>query len=830
MDYKQDGELSPIGDDLDEIGVIETATVTRIVKDSGGRSPQPIVNVSMTSSPARVSTNVRQMNEPPRIQAPQFSSNGLGALRAPPSLSILAGRERYDNMLQQPMDNNYMPPPLSPRRPSSSARPAEDFESEVTLRADFSAPAPNRILPDSEPDESGRILDESTSWLDPIDETAGSPASSVHSRSSYMGIRRKHIRATSGDTEAEFDAALDAAVEAAYDDGFEPMDMSEIQVEEEDGDLVVANALRKVELAKERVRQTERETGMFLEQERQRQRQKSMEAQQNIPEDFYDGNDSEEEERLLEEMTRGDVMDVFSFGIQPKPSVPRESDSSGVTNRTWHSSLASNPPTATTATTLSTVAELESLPSISKANGPLPPPPTQALPTLPPAASAAAVAAAANAQSGPSAQGVRSRRLSGQNAKQLKIETSRLGQPAQIIPGSVSAVESTQREQQSYGAPRMPASAVQRPASPAFAGAAINGIEPMTPPLPEGLARDDGPGGNRSDSPAAARPFLRKNYSSSSLRSMKTRNLSVTNLDETSDISPGTPSSNQFGSTSRLPALPSLPTPVGASFRDKTNSGSTGGYYLFEDSFHSPDSPGSPNPLHLEAPVPLEPCPTLTSLRPFWLMRCLFQTLAHPRGGYLSNKLFIPKDVWKVKGVKLKNVEDKIANCDLLTAALQKLDMVDTCDADAVLAELQSFEAVLDQVKLALTRKLGGEVGKQGLSATLFKDASVSPDIDLESMVPRSSSMSGKGSSFSWRRLRSKNSSAGLSNAYAGKSAMSEGQKESLAIDSLPMTSNPTSRPAKRDLRLVQFTGPNANYMSSLARLFDVAQVIGKFA
>jgi hypothetical protein len=47
---------------------------------------------------------------------------------------------------------------------------------------------------------------------------------------------------------------------------------------------------------------------------------------------------------------------------------------------------------------------------------------------------------------------------------------------------------------------------------------------------------------------------------------------------------------------------------------------------------------------------------------------------------------------------------------------------------------------------------------------------------------------------------------------------------------SLPMTSLATIRFAKRDIGQVQFSGPNANYMAALARLFDAAQVIGKFS
>ena len=55
-----------------------------------------------------------------------------------------------------------------------------------------------------------------------------------------------------------------------------------------------------------------------------------------------------------------------------------------------------------------------------------------------------------------------------------------------------------------------------------------------------------------------------------------------------------------------------------------------------------------------------------------------------------------------------------------------------------------------------------------------------------------------------------------------------EGVKD-VALASLPMTAHPTSKPAKRDLSAVQFVGPNASYMASLARLFDAAQTVGEY-
>jgi hypothetical protein len=214
-------------------------------------------------------------------------------------------------------------------------------------------------------------------------------------------------------------------------------------------------------------------------------------------------------------------------------------------------------------------------------------------------------------------------------------------------------------------------------------------------------------------------------------------------------------------------------------------------------------------------------------------MRALYQTLAHPRGGYITTRLFIPHDVWKVKGVKLRNLEDKASQCDYLTAALLKLARVDSTDADAVLEEMQSFENVLEQVQQTLSRKLGNEVGTQGAGA--FRERE---DSDPMPSVPRSASVSGKAAAFSWRRLRSKGSAVNLTSAYGNKTTSGGGEripeKEILGggsgtLPSLPMVSHPTSRPAKRDLISLKFDGPYAGYMQSLARLFDAAQTVGKF-
>ncbi|KAK3331829.1 hypothetical protein B0T19DRAFT_87101 [Cercophora scortea] len=785
------------------------------------------------------------------IQTPRDASKGTSSyLTEQHSLQSAFSRTRLDSgsVLPPRMHNGYMVPPLSPLRPLSPNMPPppppppNQGSPERVDRMDFSmsgallAPSP---APNGHRREESH---ESVSWLDPIDESGGSAASSVHSRSSSMGIRRKHIRAASGDTEAEFDAALDDAIEAAYDEGYEPEQFGTGGYREE-SQSAVAESLRRVEEARERVRQSEREALELANEREQRLRlQQQLEDEEyrrhgGNMEDIYGGMTSEdEEERILEEMSRGYIIEDFALGPQTRQPAPRESDSSGLTGRTWHSSFGSNAPTSTTM--LTTVSEN----ALPEPTGPLPPPPTQALPQLPPQPPSAG--------SQGSSQSVRNRRLSGHNLKQLKIETVQAAPAVPIPTAPVTAGAAfpqqpktgsyivQQRQALSAGPNRTTGPLSSRPAVPTTApGVIIDGSS--TPPLPTGFTQDEQP---RSGSPSVPRQVLRKNFSASSLKSVKSRNLSVSHIDDVSDISPGTPVTNQFGvggSYSRLPSIPSLPSLPTPSFRDRMDTSGTGGMHLFDSGFHSPTSrPGSPTSLVADVPASLEPCPNDVMLRPFWLMRCLYQTLCHPRGGYLSNKLFVPRDVWRVKGVKLKNLEDKIANCDYLTAALQKLARVDTCDADAVLEEMQSLEGVLEHVQTTLTRKLGSEVGVHGTS-TMFKDASVTEN--EAAAMPRSASISAKSSSFSWRRLRNKNSSANLpslATGYGGKGGSGgasnsttpvDGAGRDLLLPSLPMTSHPTSRPAKRDLSSVVFTGPNANYMSSLARLFDAAQSIGEF-
>lgn len=181
-----------------------------------------------------------------------------------------------------------------------------------------------------------------------------------------------------------------------------------------------------------------------------------------------------------------------------------------------------------------------------------------------------------------------------------------------------------------------------------------------------------------------------------------------------------------------------------------------------------------------------------------------------------------------MKNIKLKSVEEKVSNCDLLTAALLKLGKVDTLDAGAVLEEMQFFETVMEQVQANLSKKLGNEVGVQG-AAQAFKGVNSVDDSAVHPEIPSAKTNNASSKSYlSWRKKRSKNAtSPGLTSASTTGIAK-DGSQDAPTMKSLPMTTMQNPRFPRRDVNQVQCFGPNPSYMGALARLCDAAQVLGK--
>ena len=864
-DSKDSERLSIVTDTDEAETIMETATVLPLGHEEARRGKLPHLGQLANIPPRRQSLQTTAY----RVEGRDIQSSSR-AQDQQPLRARYRGHDTIDETglhLGTAVYQEYMPPPLSPRRPLSPAPVKENTTQSSTDVSAQSAPDDDSFKSDSVRQDNG----EHTSWLNTINESSGSSASSVHSRRSSVGLRRKHIRAASGQTEADFDAALDAAVEAAYDDGFEPDDEGDYDEQlmndseyhyEESGDS--SHTRTNVELAKENAREAEREAAVSRAKERERERLQNTRDSIDLE---YNDDEADEEERMLEEMTKDYIMDD-EYDLQTKSALPRQSDSSGFSRRTWVSSFGSNPTSA--GTSLSTVAEASILPSMAAQlkENPLPPqlhpPPSSALPP-PPLSASPKISQQVNGTTGrpPSlvsrntSPGVQERRLSGMKRKPLKIETYAKhsdtseseapgAQPASAAPQMVSTPAVAEQPKSALLVPEsqqllpslafnpMPSSATlpnSRKGSSPFPG---SDTTDQTSSTASALTRVTSADSDNSvpsmpGSPARfankAATGLRKNFSSSSLRN---KNLTVV-VPETHDTSSNASLSSMSSTPKQQripsPAVPVLPTPMEASFISKGQS--MGGPYLFDNDIHSPNTPGSPNSLANHAPLPLEPCPESALLRPFWFLRSIYQTIAHPRGGYISNRLFVPRDIWRVKNIKLKNVEEKVSSCDLLTAALLKLGKVDNMDANAMKDEMEFFETVMEQVHSNLSKKLGSDVGVQG-AAQLFKSYGAGDETAYPEVLATKTTNTSSRSYLSWRKLRNKNSLGPGLPSVSSNNMNRDASKEAPTLRSIPIISAPNPRFPKRDVNQVQCVGPNPSYMGALARLCDAAQVLGK--
>ena len=873
-DSSEQEPISPLTDEEDEVITIGNATTTRVV---GGL---PIAEESTPyQDPTRAPVGIpprRHSLRPPaaRFQDPPSKTRDKSRTEPKPldlqsraGLGIQRPTITRARTLEPSTHQGDMPPPLSPRRLQSHNPPPQNPPPPpLSTTEPFQSSNGHAERPHHARQETA----ESTSWLDTIDESGGSSASSVHSRTSSIGLRRKRIRAASGATEAEFDAALDAAVEAAYDDGFEPAsddyykpeDIARVPYEDQGIAGHVLDVRHNVELAREQAIEAEREAAIAAAKDREKKRlQQKPEARDSIGSGLSDG-EADDEERMLEEMTRGYVLDS-EYNMQSKSALPRQSDSSSFSGRTWGSSIGSNPTSAGTSFSVPAGAPaLPSLPAELQNKQMLPPahpPPSGALPNLPQSLlNSNLVKSPIGGPPGPrsSNPGVRERRLSGLKAGQLKIETNSKVLSASVapapktqppsLPAPLSTSSMTEPPKSAFAVPdsqqSVPGLAIPSPANttttqastrkgssplpgPGSAETTPNKIPPMpslykvttadsedsVPSMPESPARLTSKG-------SAGPGTLRKNFSSSSLKKMLT--VSVPESSETG-------SSSSTTKQRRVPTatIPTMPAPKGANFIIEVIP--SGGIHLFDSDIHSPISPGTPNPMAANAPSPLEPCPESTLLRPFWFLRCVHQSITHPRGAYISTRLFVPRDVWKVTNVKLKNVEDKVSSCDLLTATLLNLAKVNTFDANAVLEEMQGLEQIMDQSQAVLSKKLGSEVGVSG--ATWLSKGSGDMASNGDVFGGKGSNAGTKSYLSSWRKKMSKNSGLGTGvGASTINNKSKDGDKDAPVMSSVPMTNRQHSRSPRRDGGQVEYVGPHAHYMGALARLCDAAQFLGK--
>ncbi|KAF2724242.1 hypothetical protein K431DRAFT_241208 [Polychaeton citri CBS 116435] len=806
-----------------------------------------------------------------------------------------ASRDDYPRLqhilLPPPHQQSYMPAPLSPRRlpPDPPPQQAPEVQYDVTNHERESETQPGAEQERLSDPESRHVEHAPISWLDTLDESASScsESESLHSQDAATGIRRKHLRQISEGSNPDFDAAFDAAVEAAYNEGYEP-------------DLNGRG--KRLTAIHER-----HATGESLGVEEVTSPSDHIDASHNRTSDMED----EEEERLLDEITQ-DYAQGFNFDLGTKSALPRQSDSSSYTRSTrstWQSSQPSDRNTA--ATSLSTVGEEslsahlsrkpvgaptssvhavipETMPSLESLPPALPPP-TSALPR-PPSLRERRTSVASTGGGEKRASTVRARRLSGHAPKPLTIETTKPQSRKRASTFHNHKTSPSFLEDQQKGGTDADAKTVDStPLVPTISDVHHEHVLQSPPSLhlhsqssmlsiPNTITTLDTTTGTMdaddmpSDLPSARPSFFRKNKSSVSLREQHL----VLSSPEDSQPSAVTPLSSTFMTFGIGRKQSNDPLTSQRAHFQPWNSSSVAlsmhhpsGGFLFDTSLSndmpkSPMLPRSPGPNNV--PTGLEPCPESFLLRPFWLLRTVCQTLVHPRGGFITTQLFVPREVWQTQGVKLKATDEKIANCDLLTAALGRLAGVDSYDADALAEELHSFEGVMERVQGVLVKKLGSEVGVSSVQG-MFKDAAaaaaahtaMNPSDDASSATTvtqsgeKTNSKGKEGKSFSWRKLRSKSSGAPTSvphthsaPAVPGSGAAGTAAAASAAnanklhrdqqlppnLSSVPMTSfvPVERRGGKRDIRNLNFEGPHREYMSSLARLLEGAQVLDQIA
>jgi hypothetical protein len=797
----------------EEPTVIETARMTRIVD---------VPQLSHPIASNRDSFFSRTLAD---VERAGRNSNDASPSRAPvnPSRyrqSVIQEDESSSIQLPPPDNprNTYMPAPLLPRRTSS---PPLESSTDSGWRGEPSHEADDALRDRTESNAS-------VSWLDTIDESGSSETSSVHSMTSDNGLHRRHIRTQSGETDPDFDAAFDAAVEAAYNEGLEP-------------DL---DGQPKRETIHARVRPESELLPLASFGENVSPRDVSL-----LKTGLDDDDDDEEEERILNEFTH-DYGHGFKFDLDSKSALPRQSDSSGYSRSTWQSSQVSDRNTA--GSSLSTVPEdllnarfsgkpasVVSSVNTVRADAPPGPPPTSALPR-PPSPTEKRMSAT-----------VRSRRLSGQNMKQLRIETS-TARPVSRKRASTfhhsPGADMTDEEQRNriFGSDVLIGAPLEQSTSDAEHEQVLR--SPPSIDIRGTVSRTDSseiesinehPGELRPNKPS----LFRKNKSSISLREYQ----AGLPLRDDSDHTVSTPMSATFATLrpkQSMEPLTSQRTNFGMLSTSAVDGQNINGTYLFDTSISATHAPSSPrSSTEASQPPGLESCPESSLLRPFWLMRAIGSSITHTRGGFVTTRLFVPHDVWQTRGVKLKSLDEKVANIDLLTAALGRIAGVDTYDADAVMEELQGFEEVMERVQATLTKKLGSDVGVHG-SMSMFRDASsagtngahttLSSDAASGTTDKAAKSNSGKSYLSSWRKLRSKSSGTPLSSTTKPSAATSividKGESHTMA--SVPMTSFiPVERRGQKaapNLKAMAFEGPQKDYMGSLARLVQGMAILGK--
>ncbi|CAG8444760.1 16863_t:CDS:2 [Funneliformis mosseae] len=196
---------------------------------------------------------------------------------------------------------------------------------------------------------------------------------------------------------------------------------------------------------------------------------------------------------------------------------------------------------------------------------------------------------------------------------------------------------------------------------------------------------------------------------------------------------PGTPSSpwmNSFSIISPPLGSPGFGPPSGM-FRSETPSSSSSKHN--DASYSGCLSNPLPNTFFYDDPHMssnnrlFEPSPNDLHLNPFWLMKLLERTMT--TGGYLTPKLFIPRNLWLQGHVKLAAIDTKISSCEVVSTCLMKLTKTTFNDMDNLAKGLQNSLAR----KLNYIESTNGK-GRQSTSSLMNWGSKLSRGLDRMGM------------------------------------------------------------------------------------------------
>ncbi|CAG8834153.1 34276_t:CDS:2, partial [Racocetra persica] len=108
-------------------------------------------------------------------------------------------------------------------------------------------------------------------------------------------------------------------------------------------------------------------------------------------------------------------------------------------------------------------------------------------------------------------------------------------------------------------------------------------------------------------------------------------------------------------------------------------------------------------------------------------------------GGYLTPKLYIPRNLWLQGHAKLTSIDAKISSCDVVLNCLIRLSKTSVDDMDVLIKVLEGIEPIIEGLQNSLARKLSyvestNGKGRQSTSTLMNWGSKLSRGLDKMGM------------------------------------------------------------------------------------------------